>query len=284
MRTCDVCQGRLARFRHDWLWRCDQCRVLHSTFEVAIPDQAGGEAMDEAMREVGLEALRAKNNDRLLAALKTMDPPGPNFLDVGSGPGFLLSHAKTMGFQPQGIEPDANTVAAARSRGAEVRHGFFPDVLAPDERFDVIVFNDVLEHIPDLAAALAACAVHLKPGGVLTLNCPDRRGFFFRTAAVLDRLGIHGPYDRLWQRGLPSPHVWYLTTENLAQAAAAHGFVPIGEVRLETVEIAGLWERIRYVKDQSLALSLAAYVFALATYPIARLFPADATVCFFRKA
>jgi SAM-dependent methyltransferase len=283
LRTCDVCQGRLVGFRHDWLWRCDGCGVLHSTFEVAIPDQAGGEAMDEAMREVGLEALRAKNNDRLLTALKALDP-GVRFLDVGSGPGFLLAHAKTMGFEPQGIEPDANTVAAARSRGAEVRHGYFPDVLGTDERFDVVVFNDVLEHIPDLGAALAACAVHVREGGVLTLNCPDRRGFFFRTAAVLDRLGVSGPYDRLWQRGLPSPHVWYLTTDNLAQAAAAHGFAPAGEVRLETVELVGLWQRIRYVKDQSLALSLAAYLFTLATYPLTRLFPADSTVCFFRKA
>jgi 2-polyprenyl-3-methyl-5-hydroxy-6-metoxy-1,4-benzoquinol methylase len=257
--------------------------VLHSTFPVAIPDQAGGEALDEALREAGLEALRAKNNDRLLAALKTLTSPGARFLDVGSGPGFLLGHAQAMGFRPEGIEPDANTVAAARARGAEVRHGYFPDVLDADERFDVIVFNDVLEHIPDLRSALASCAAHLAPGGVLTLNCPDRRGFFFRTAALLDRLGLHGPYDRLWQRGLPSPHVWYFTTENLAQAVAAHGFIPVKQLRLETVELAGLWQRIRYVKSQSLALSVAAYVFALATYPLARLFPADATVCFFRK-
>lgn len=283
-RSCDVCGDELVAYRHDWLWRCGGCGVLHSTFPVAIPDEAGGEAMDEAMREVGLEALRAKNNDRLLAALKPLAGEGRAFLDVGSGPGFLLSHAKAQGFEPQGVEPDANTVAAARSRGAEVRHGYFPNVLEANEQFDVIVFNDVLEHIPDLASALKACAAHVKPGGVLTLNCPDRRGFFFRVAAVLDRLGIAGPYDRLWQRGLPSPHVWYFTTDNLAQAVAAHGFTPVGEVRLETVEIAGLWERIRYVKDQSLALSMAAYVFAVATYPLTRLFPADATVCFFRKA
>jgi SAM-dependent methyltransferase len=283
-RSCDVCGGELAAYRHDWLWRCGGCGVLHSTFPVEIPGEAGGDAMDEAMREVGLEALRAKNNDRLLEALAPLAGEGRAFLDVGSGPGFLLSHAKQKGFEPQGIEPDANTVAAARSRGAEVRHGFFPDVLGTDERFDVIVFNDVLEHIPDLNGALAACARHVKPGGVLALNCPERRGFFFRVAAALDRLGVSGPYDRLWQRGLPSPHVWYFTTDNLAQATGRHGFSPIGEVRLDTVEIAGLWERIRYVKDQSLALSLAAYVFAVATYPLAKLFPADATVCFFRKA
>ncbi|HTI67643.1 MAG TPA: class I SAM-dependent methyltransferase [Caulobacteraceae bacterium] len=284
MRPCDVCDGLLEPFRHEWLWRCDDCRALHATFPVAIPDSAGAATLDEAMRESGLEALRAKNNGRLLAALAGLTAPGGRFLDVGSGPGFLLGHAKAMGFAPQGIEPDANTVAAARSRGAAVRHGFFPDVLEPGERFDVIVFNDVLEHIPDLRAALQACAVHVETGGVLCLNCPDRRGFFFRTADILDRLGLHGPYDRLWQRGLPSPHVWYFTTANLARAAANHGFAPAGEVRLETVELAGLWRRIRYVKDQPLSLSLAAYVFALVTYPLARLFPADATACFFRKA
>ncbi|OYX06474.1 MAG: hypothetical protein B7Z12_00400 [Caulobacter vibrioides] len=282
-RGCDVCAGRLAPYRHDWLWRCDGCGVLHSTFPVAIPSEAGGEAMDEAMREVGLETLRAKNNARLLARLKALTGTGGRFLDVGSGPGFLLSAAKAEGFEPEGVEPDANTVAAARAHGAQVRHGFFPDVLDAGETFDVIVFNDVLEHIPGLAPALAACAAHVKPGGVLALNCPDRRGFFFRVAASLDRLGIHGPYDRLWQRGLPSPHVWYFTAGNLAQAAARHGFALVGEARLEAVELDGLWQRIRYVKDQSLALSLAAYLFTLATYPLTRLFPADSTVCFFRR-
>jgi 2-polyprenyl-3-methyl-5-hydroxy-6-metoxy-1,4-benzoquinol methylase len=281
--ACPVCGGGFARLRHGWLSRCGGCGVLRSNLEVLIPNQPTQAAIDEELRAEGLEGPRTINNARLLDAVRALVPAGARLLDVGSGPGFLLGDAARLGFAAQGVEPDANTVGAARARGASVRHGYFPAVLGQDETFDVIAFNDVLEHIPDLAGALAACAIHLAPGGVLCLNCPDRRGFFYRTAAALDRLGLAGPLDRLWQKGLPSPHIWYFTPDNLAQAAARHGFAPVRQVRLETLALRGLWSRIRYVKDQPLLMSLAAFVFSLATYPLARMLPGDAVVCLFRK-
>jgi len=129
-----------------------------------------------------------------------------------------------LGFKVQGIEPDANVVGGNWAHGVQVRCGLFPDVLAPDDRFDVIVFNDVLEHIPDLRRAISAAASHLRPGGVLCLNCPDKRGILFIVASLLDRVGILGPYDRLWQKGLPSPHVWYFTPALLRRAVEGDGF------------------------------------------------------------
>jgi SAM-dependent methyltransferase len=273
--ACPICQGRAAPYRHDWMARCGDCGVLSSNLGIAIPSEAGGVILDETLREAGLDGLRRRNNDRLLARLQGL-LRGRRLLDVGSGPGFLLSQARELGFAAEGVEPDANTIAAARARGAVVRHGFFPAVLAADEQFDAIVFNDVLEHIPDLDGALDASARHLAPGGVLCLNCPDRRGLYFRVADLLDRLGVSGPHDRLWQKGLPSPHVWYFTPGDLARAAAKRGLQAVGQERLDTVELAGLWARIRYVRAQPLWLSMAAYA-------IARLAPADAAACFFRK-
>ena len=166
--SCQVCGGEVRPYRHDWVFRCAGCRVLSSTLEVAIPAQASEAVIDEVAREAGLATLRRRNNERLLAGLASLLPEGRRrLLDVGSGPGFLLAQAKEAGFQAEGIEPDANTVEAARSHGANVRHGYFPEALMADERFDVIVFNDVLEHIPDLKGALAASARHLAAGGVL---------------------------------------------------------------------------------------------------------------------
>ena len=282
---CDLCGGPLRPYRHAWLRRCADCGSLRSDLPVAIPDQAGGSALDEALRETGLEAVRTLNNARLLDALARHAPGGARLLDVGCGPGFLLDAARSRGFDPLGLEPDANVMEAARARGgAAVRHGYFPHALAVDECFGAIVFNDVLEHIPELDAALAASAAHLSDGGILLVSCPDRRGLFFRAAAVLDRLGLGGAYDRLWQRGLPSPHVWYITPAALAGAARRHGLTPAATVRLKTVAVSGLWSRIRFVKDQSLILSLAAMAFAVLTLPVARLLPADASASLFRKA
>ncbi|WP_304191712.1 class I SAM-dependent methyltransferase [Phenylobacterium aquaticum] len=282
-RPCPACGGALGAWRHDWLFRCRACGLLHADFTVEIPDVAGGDRVDEARREAGLETVRERNNARLLEALAAMVAPGARLLDVGAGPGFLLRHAARLGFAVEGIEPDANVIATARAQGAQVRHGYFPDALDADDRFDVIVFNDVFEHIPDITAAFAACARHLKPGGVLCLNCPNRDGFFFKVAEVLDRLGMGGAHDRLWQRGLPSPHLWYFAPRDLTRAASGVGLVAERRLDLDTVQIKGLWSRIRCVRDEPLLRSAAAWVFAVATYPIARLAPADAVVSFFRK-
>lgn len=282
--VCQVCGGEVRPHRHDWVFGCVGCGVLSSTLDVAIPAEASEAPIDESARQTGLATLRRRNNERILAALGTIARPGGRLLDVGSGPGFLLSQAAGAGFQAEGIEPDANVLDTARSRGVRVRHGYFPAALEIGEQFDVIVFNDVLEHIPDLAGALAACSERLVPGGALCLNCPDKNGFFFRTADFLDRLGMGGPYERLWQRGLPSPHVWYFTPALLDRAAAKAGFVPAARRRLATIELAGLWSRIRAVRGASLASSLASYVFSVAAYPLLRLLPSDAVACFYRKA
>lgn len=279
---CAVCDSAMRRFRHEWLRKCSSCGVLSAAFDIAIPDKPGDAVLDEAQREDGLAAVRERNNARLLRHLVTLSAPPGRLLDVGCGPGFLLSAARRQGYRPEGVEPDANVIRQAGYTEL-VRHGYFPDALPDTARFNVLVFNDVLEHIPDLRRSLAAAAHHLEPGGVLALNCPDRRGLFFRVAALADRLGMSAAYDRLWQRGLPSPHVWYFTPGNLAHAARRAGFSTVGTMRLDTITLKGLWSRIRCVKGQSLAVSLAAYTFALVTLPLSKLAPADAVVCFFRK-
>ncbi|MEW6016887.1 MAG: class I SAM-dependent methyltransferase [Pseudomonadota bacterium] len=281
---CKVCGGRLRPHRHVWLTRCETCGVLAADFPRNIPDKPGDGGLDEALRSEGLETLRLKNNTALLGALADLLGGGRHrLLDVGCGPGFLLSQALDMGFEAQGVEPDANVLATARARGAPVRQGYFPDALASDETFDAIIFNDVLEHIPDAKAAVAASARHLRPGGVLCLNCPDRRGLFFRVAGLMDQAGLSGPYDRLWQRGLPSPHLWYFTPDNLRQMSAEFGLTPAQDLRLATVDLNGLWSRIRMVRETPLPLAMATYAFTAAIYPFAQALPSDAVACFFRK-
>jgi SAM-dependent methyltransferase len=282
LEPCQICSGRAGRYRHDWLKRCSKCGVLSADLPVAIPERPHDGGLDEDCRLAGLEPLRHSNNARLLEALARHGAaPGQRLLDVGCGAGILVGQAVVAGYDAEGVEPDANVLRLARRNG-KVRHGYFPSALEPDEAFDVIVFNDVFEHIPNLTATLADIASRLRPGGLLCLNCPDKRGLFFRVAAALDRLGMPQPYDRLWQRGLPSPHVWYFEPAHLAHATRGFGLTHVEDVRLATVKLDGLWERIR-CGGENLLVTAAAFVFTLATYPLAALLPSDATACVFRK-
>lgn len=121
--------------------------------------------------------------------------------------------------------------------------GFFPDVLGADERVDAICFNDVLEHIPDVRLALTACYRHLSPGGLLSINIPNSRGLVYRVALLARRLAMRGLFDRLWQVGLPSPHLWYFDEAGISALCAAAGMKPVFAGRLPSLTRRGLWER-----------------------------------------
>ena len=91
-------------------------------------------------------------------------------LDVGCGTGAMLPHLRPFG-RPQGIEQDAGLVRLGRERGLNVTVRDFPKETL-DDRFDVVSLFDVLEHLPDDRAALAAARSMLAPGGRLVLTVP----------------------------------------------------------------------------------------------------------------
>lgn len=97
-------------------------------------------------------------------------------LDVGCHRGAFGQAMKQHGLQEVwGVEPDPENAAIASTRLDRVLVGHFGSVDLPDSFFDVITFNDVLEHIPDPGAALRVAAGKLKPGGVLVASIPNLR-------------------------------------------------------------------------------------------------------------
>lgn len=59
----------------------------------------------------------------------------------------------------------------------EPRHGTTA-TLAPDERFDTVLYIDVLEHIQDDQAEVARAAQHLTPGGYLVVLAPAHQALY----------------------------------------------------------------------------------------------------------
>jgi 2-polyprenyl-3-methyl-5-hydroxy-6-metoxy-1,4-benzoquinol methylase len=105
------------------------------------------------------------------------------------GCGILASSVETAAhavFKTVGIEPDAAMRAIAARRCPDVRKRFFPEDLPEDAPFDVIVFNDVLEHLPHVDRMIAARHKHVRPGGRLLVNLPSSRGVLYRITDRLD--------------------------------------------------------------------------------------------------
>jgi len=133
------------------------------------------------------------------------------------------------------------------ARGLPIRWGYFPGALGEDEKFDIIVFNDVFEHIDDIENAIEASFYHLKNKGLLLINLPSSDGILYKLAVLFCRLGYLGLFERLWQHQLPSPHLHYFNLSNLCSFVTKYQFKIKSKGRLQTLSLSGLRERIQYV-------------------------------------
>jgi SAM-dependent methyltransferase len=141
--------------------------------------------------------------------------------------------------------------AMARRNGAHVIEGYFPNALPPEERFDVITFNDVFEHLPDFNRMVENIRAHLTSGGILVINIPVSEGAVFRLSRAAARLGLKGPLARMWQQGLPSPHLSYFSTSTLTRLMERHGLKLVKSGPLTSIVTDGFYERIRADKAVS---------------------------------
>jgi SAM-dependent methyltransferase len=275
----------MRRWRHDWCFACPECGYLASDLPSHIDDGRDSDVLDEVDRELALVSLRARNFERILDRIDSMTMRGRrSLLEVGCAHGWFLDAAAKRGYHVHGIEPDAPIGALASSKGHDVTTGFFPDVLLSRARFDVIAFNDVLEHLPDPRAALAACLRHLEPDGLLVLNLPSSSGALFRLAALLDQIGFVGPFERIWQKGFPSPHLSYFHPDVLTRVAQREGFAEIYRGELDTLDRRGLWQRLRLDRRSSLPGAMVAWLGVMTLLPLSGLLASDIALQIYRPA
>lgn len=283
MMNCIVCGNVTSNGLVPWHSTCPECNYERADLAPQINHDSAHARLNESDRETALRALRIENFEAIVDATLRFAPlHAQSLLDVGSAHGWFLEAAR-MHFNVLGIEPDATLEKHAAARGLPVRAGYFPDALHDGETFDIIAFNDVIEHIPDIHTALAACRERLSPDGLLILNLPNSRGFFYKTAKLLARLGVRGPFNRLWQKGLPSPHVHYFNHHNLRRLVTKEGFDPVHVFELPALRVRGLMERLRFAGKVGTFTLYAQYVAVICALPVLSLFPSDAVVCMFRK-
>lgn len=98
-------------------------------------------------------------------------------LDVGCFMGGFGHNIKAkFGAEVWGVEPNVDAAAFAGKRLDHVFNGLFDaDLALPKNYFDVICFNDVLEHMPDPCRALCLAVTLLAPGGCIIASVPNLR-------------------------------------------------------------------------------------------------------------
>jgi 2-polyprenyl-3-methyl-5-hydroxy-6-metoxy-1,4-benzoquinol methylase len=111
--------------------------------------------------------VRFHAQERIKNISKIVSPSFDNkFLDFGIGDGLLLSLAEKAGYSTFGLDINEAAISIAKkchNLDAEIRLGSFEDGF-PDQIFNVIHLNEVLEHISDVTRLLSWCREHLSTG------------------------------------------------------------------------------------------------------------------------
>jgi SAM-dependent methyltransferase len=267
--TCPICSGEMHR-DGDYA-RCRACDYWSSSLDHDVQNTS---APDEEYELVSYEHTRKDNYAAILALLAKRHPPGSSLLEIGCADGLFLAMAtERNGYSVLGIEPNTKMMNA-NPHGQPIRQGFFPDVLAgEDKRYDIIALNCVFEHVPDVDALIEAFKRYLAPSGSVMINVPVSSGFMFKLSHALYKVRVRYPFDRIWQKGFVSPHLHYFEKDNLARLFGKHGLALVGDAPLALFSLGGIYRRLSLDPNIRFAQRIAALGSLYAYYPVSRLVP-----------
>lgn len=153
-----------------------------------------------------------RNYEAVLSLLRRI-PHATSLLDVGCGDGNKTRHyaselAVCKG-RVYGIEQQCHYIELAKNHlhvaQVDLEHDRFP---FKDEEFDVIICNQVLEHLKNIFLPLQEMARILKPGGYLIIGIPNLAAIQNRALLLIG----HQPMCNV----ILGPHVRCFTTRGFA--------------------------------------------------------------------
>ncbi len=109
-----------------------------------------------------------------LGRLLSLRLPPARVLDVGCAHGGYVSLLNWAGYEAEGTEMSPEIASfASETFGIRVHSGPVETLPLAPGSFDVVVLNDVIEHLPDPLATLSHCATLLAPEGFFVIQTPE---------------------------------------------------------------------------------------------------------------
>jgi len=98
-------------------------------------------------------------------------------IEIASNDGYLLQYFKQKRVTILGVEPAKNVAKTAQAKGIPTITKFFgvqvaKELIAAGHRGDLVLGNNVLDHVPDLNDFVGGLKILLEPRGVITMEFP----------------------------------------------------------------------------------------------------------------
>lgn len=191
---------------------CSSCKHVQTKFEVAQDVRY----RDHEYSFVSSHSANYKRYWDDFAAKRVVS--GDRVLEIGCNDGYLLEACMKLGCTVFGVDPSPNMVSIAAARGIAVTCAYFEQIglsMAPNS-VDVVIANNVLNHIDDLSSCMLAVKHVLASKGRFVVQVPSW-GWMVRNDAL----------DQIYHE-----HVHYFTESSLRKLGTLHG------LQLVSVELA----------------------------------------------
>lgn len=278
---CPICDCHTIKMKtklREEIFLCKKCGFL-----TAIPEDNKNIKINYDLMLKSVISVRTKNFKNIIThILKKIKKHEINGLEVGSALGIFMELAEFNNIRMTGIEPMENSFLQAKEKGLKVIKGYYPDDFKENRQFDIIIFNDTLEHIRDINRVIKNCYLSLNENSFLIINLPVSTGILYKTAHMFNSFGVSSFFKRLWQFETESPHVCCFNDMNLKLLMNKHGFVFDSYVKQEVFILKDLKKRViagNYKKIYCYIIFLVLVFFK----PLINILPKDNKCLFFSK-
>lgn len=117
---------------------------------------------------------------KIIEKLLEFDPTAKTMLDIGCGIGSSLLAGNKLGLICSGVEPNPFACKYAKQH---YNFDFVEDYFHPEHfpnNFDIVILDQVLEHVPNPQQFIKDVFSVVKPSGLLYLGVPGNRGGIVR--------------------------------------------------------------------------------------------------------
>ena len=233
---CNLCGESRSKLKYQVdgfnIVQCATCRLIYLKNPLSIA--AEQELYDDYYKisfsqdyhrnsaEPGLRTLW-EINDQRVQLIKNLFPEG-RLLDVGSGQGFFLYHARQHGFSVTGVDVSSRAVEFCdQTFHIKVHLQNINEDFNFDEKFDVITMWHILEHVSDPLGFVTRIRRLLSPQGRLIIEVPNINSLKFRLASARHRW-IGGNH--------PRHHKYFFSWKTLRQLLKKAGYDSVEKLNL----------------------------------------------------